>query len=352
MNGFRQAIDRIIDRVRPDAVLHSGDLFDHSHPTPHAIDFAMRQIRRLGEANIPLVVVEGDHSAPRIAGQGQVLRLLLHLPHIHVVCGDYAQVEIGDLAIHVVPHRAAARGFEFDPKHLDVRKANILLSHAVADGLPYYQTKRYAAPLAVRDVAGLFDYVALGHCHRYCQVKNTNRAFYSGTTAMVAQADFQPGSSFGFNVVKLGATVPVVSRELLSTRPMHSYGLHDARGLSSQDVLTFLQRQTEAVSPKDAYCQVNLDGLEPLARRELSVQEVSSLFQGHSSLQVHLHVRGLTQEEVTNTLQESSPVARFQRLAQGLEGTEQFKEEVRSHGISILREAQTLLNSEDTAGNE
>ena len=33
MDGFRNAIDRIIEYVRPKVVIHSGDLFDHAHPT-------------------------------------------------------------------------------------------------------------------------------------------------------------------------------------------------------------------------------------------------------------------------------------------------------------------------------
>ena len=163
MDGFRNAIDRIIEQVRPDVVIHSGDLFDHAHPTPHAIEFAMRQLRRLGEAEIPFVAIEGDHSSPRIAGQGQVLRILSHLPLIHAVCGDYAQVRFDGLLIHALPHRAVAREYVVDPSKIDDDCANILVSHAVADGLPYYNTTRYAAPLAVRASAMLFDYVALGH---------------------------------------------------------------------------------------------------------------------------------------------------------------------------------------------
>lgn len=352
MDGFREAIDRILERVQPDLVIHSGDLFDHAHPTPHAIDFAMRQLRRLGDVGIPLVVVEGDHSSPRIPGQGQVLRLLLHLPLVHVACGNYTPVRIANLVIHGLPHRAVAQGYNIDTSTLASDCAHILLTHGVAEGYPYYNTTRLAASLPVRDQAEHFAYIALGHYHRFSQVKDTDRAFYAGATALVAQSDFHPGYSFGFNVVELGAKSPKVRRELLTTRPMHAYGLHDACNLSARDILTYIQRQVEAVSPQQAYCQVIIDRIDPPARRELSLHELSSLFEGHSALYIQCRVRELTVDEVDRSVESTSPMARFQRLAQAQQGDSKFNEAVRDLGISILSEAQTLLNAEDVQGGE
>lgn len=147
MIGFQQAIDRIVENIRPDLVVHSGDLFDHSHPTPQSIDFAMRQIRRLSEARIPFVIVEGDHSSPRILGQGQVLRLLLHLPGVFVVCDAAAQIRLPGILIHAIPHRAVEERVS-ESISLDEGSFNILVAHGVADGCPFYNTSRRAASLS------------------------------------------------------------------------------------------------------------------------------------------------------------------------------------------------------------
>ena len=47
MAAFEQAISRLVERA-PDLVLHTGDLFDSARPAPHVLDFAMRQVKRLG----------------------------------------------------------------------------------------------------------------------------------------------------------------------------------------------------------------------------------------------------------------------------------------------------------------
>ena len=352
MDGFRLAIDRIVGDLRPDVVVHSGDLFDHAHPTPHAVDFAMRQLRRLSDARIPLVIIEGDHSSPRIPGQGQVLRILSHLPMVDVVCDGYGRVDVGDVAIHAVPHRAVAMGFVLDENAIDAGKINILLAHAVAEGYPYYNTARLAAPLTLRQSGHLYDYIALGHHHRFSQIDSCECAFYAGSTALVARGDFRPGYQFGFNLADFDSGTMRVQRVTLPTRPMHSYGLHDAAGLSPREVMTFIGRQVEAVSPKEADCQIVIDGLEPVTRRDLTVQDIAKFFSGHASMSIWLRVRELTGEEVSESASETSPAARFQRLAGQVTGNEIFREAVRAAGVSILEEAQSLITAEDAERSE
>ena len=170
---------------------------------------------------------------------------------------------------------------------------------------------------------------------------------------MVAQGDFSPGYQFGFNVVEIDrGGPPVVRREMLPTRLMHAYGLHDATGLSSRDVVTFLERQAEAVPPRSAYCQVEIDGLEPLTKRDLSTQTLSRIFEGHSAMRLLTRVRELTQDELSKNQVETSPMARFQRLAKNQEGDPEFVQAVTSLGVSMLTQAQEQLSAEDVEGGD
>ncbi len=60
--------NEIIDialREHVDMVVHSGDLFDTSRPPPQAIREAVRGLRRLRDAGIPVVAVMGDHDVPK-----------------------------------------------------------------------------------------------------------------------------------------------------------------------------------------------------------------------------------------------------------------------------------------------
>ena len=50
--SFKTFVDRVLD-LQPDVVLHSGDLFDSVRPSNRALGFALEQLVRLSDANIP-----------------------------------------------------------------------------------------------------------------------------------------------------------------------------------------------------------------------------------------------------------------------------------------------------------
>ncbi len=348
MSALAEAIDRIVGYVAPDLVIHSGDLFDGARPTPHALNFAMGQFRRLADAGIPTLIIEGNHSWPRDCGQGHALQLLAHLPGVRAICGEPEVVRLPGVTVHALPHQAIARGHCPDQAALDTAGANILVAHAVADGLHFFKTGRPAPDLAVAPCADWYDYVALGHCHRFGQVPGTERAFYAGATAMVLPGDFRPGHQFGINVVTLGAATPSVERQVVTTRPMLAYGLDDAEGLAPAEVLTFLARQADAVPPDGAYCRVIVERLDPLARRELAVREVDELFARAAGRIVSLRAREQRWEAVhEGLLAGGSPSARFAHLVLGTDGGEHFKAEVLALGQQLLARAAEQLGRDD-----
>lgn len=56
-----QAIDKILE-LKPDFVVHAGDLFQTPRPNNRAIRVGLEGIQRLNDADIPFVVVAGNHS--------------------------------------------------------------------------------------------------------------------------------------------------------------------------------------------------------------------------------------------------------------------------------------------------
>ncbi len=348
MQGLAVAVDRILDRATPDLVIHSGDLFDSARPTARNINFAMTQFARLSSAGVPIVIVEGNHSYPRDRVQGHILRVLSHLPGVTVVCEEARRVIVGTITVHAFPHRALANGQLPQLAALDPHGANVLVAHAVADGLEFYRTGRYAPDLAIRHCAPWYDYVALGHYHLFGQVPGTDRAFYSGATAMVMPGDFHPCHRFGFNVVDLAPQCPVISRELLDTRPMHAYGIEHAEGLSAKEVLDFLAAQAAEVPPDDSYCQVVVACLDPLARKELSTRLVEEIFAAAAALIVNLRVREQRWDAVRSGLLEGGdPVARYGQLVEQADGDGAFKSEVLALGRQLLTDAYERVGAED-----
>ena len=62
--AFRQTADRIIE-IKPDAVIHTGDLFHRPSPANRPLVECLTQIKRITEAGIPFIVIAGNHSTPR-----------------------------------------------------------------------------------------------------------------------------------------------------------------------------------------------------------------------------------------------------------------------------------------------
>src|SRR4030066_1485377 len=74
-NSFVWAIDNILE-LRPDFVLHSGDLFHSVRPSNRILDFALRQFLKLSQAQIPTVIISGNHDSPKQRALGSISSIL------------------------------------------------------------------------------------------------------------------------------------------------------------------------------------------------------------------------------------------------------------------------------------
>jgi DNA repair protein SbcD/Mre11 len=350
MLGLARAIDAILEQIHPDLVIHTGDLFDCAMPTPHNIDFAMTQFKRLSMAGIPVALVEGAHSYPRDHTHGHVLTLLAHLDGVTVFCERDGNVRVGEAVVHAFPYVAAARGRAPTRDSLDDSSYNILAAYVVADGLRFFKRQhRPAGDLAVSACVGWYDYVALGHYHRFAQVPETECAFYAGSTAMVTWNDLRPGYSFGVNVVELvKGNSPVVSRTLVETRPMHSYGLDDAQGFSATEILELLARQVEAIPPERGYCRTVVLEMDPQARREIDVDDVRALFEGAAALRIELQPRVQRWDgELSEARMHSGVKERFVKAVKSMELVPDLESEVIVLGRRLLKQAADDVSAED-----
>ena len=179
--AFTRAIDRTI-ALRPDLVLVAGDVFHTVRPTNTAILHAVRQVQRLVAAlpDSPLVMIAGNHDAPRSSETSCILTLFAQLGatvvHRAVERVQFAERRLSVLCVPDVPH-AARPDLTPDPDAL----FNVLLLHGDVEGaIPLHAASvdRATVQYAPGDFGGGWDYVALGHYHVYKQV--APKAYYAG----------------------------------------------------------------------------------------------------------------------------------------------------------------------------
>ena len=198
-SAFNEIIEYIL-KTKPDLVIHSGDLFDSVRPSNRAIHEAFRQLVRLSRAEIPTVVISGNHSTPRQKATGSIFRLLEFLEYIYPVFeGEYKTLEIGDAKIHAIPHPYNEEMFEknFSKSKLKADKKflyNILVTHATVIGVTGFagaEFKELSIPPSV--LSKEFDYIALGHLHKF--IKVSDNAYYSGSPERLSfgEANYKKG---------------------------------------------------------------------------------------------------------------------------------------------------------------
>ena len=194
-DAFERAIDTIIE-LAPAVAIHSGDLFDSYHPSSAALTVALDGLRRLREAGIPVVVVAGNHSSPRVAATAHVFGVLERFGGAHMVYGGPREVRVGEVAVHAIPH-------DNDPHRLAaaLRAArpsadagfNVLIAHVGLDGLGKVVGAEAGSVTVSGEVlagTGDFDYIALGHLHKFAPA--CANAAYAGSLERLSWADDAP----------------------------------------------------------------------------------------------------------------------------------------------------------------
>jgi DNA repair exonuclease SbcCD nuclease subunit len=235
--AWHAAIDTAIAR-EVDLVVHAGDLFDASRPSPLALREALTGFRRLREAGIPAVVVAGNHSTPRFRSGGSIFGVLEEFG-VNAIWDAPRTITVGGIAVHGVPHDA-------DPERLEqaVRAArpsaqaahNLLLLHVGLESVPRSgEVGEVAIHGDALVEAGSFDYIALGHLHRF-QAPQVN-ALYAGSLERLDFNDLAGAKAVvEIDLDRAPGTSGYVTRHPFECRPVVDLAV-SCEGLSASEVL-------------------------------------------------------------------------------------------------------------------
>lgn len=240
--AFAQAIDKVI-ALKPDVVVHAGDLFDGVRPQNRAIDVALRQLIRLSESGTEIVLISGNHSTPKMRETGNIFRIFEHLDGIHPVHEPgVAEIVVGDATIHAIPHSANPPMNEvlslLQPSKLT--RHNVLMLHAGIEGSSRYRTDHINQQLIAPDnIPKDMDYVALGHYHEFAEL--TKGMCYSGSTERLGFGEV--GQRKG--IVEVDLDRGTTEFHELDVRDMYDIESIDAEGLTAMEVFGEVKSRLE-----------------------------------------------------------------------------------------------------------
>ncbi len=259
-DNFLRGINDIINQ-KPGVLVHSGDLFDTVKPKTKAYTTVLEALERLHEADIPLVIIAGNHSMVKTRYTTSPYEVLTyHKSQITAAYKfRYEKVELGDTVFHLIPNMLRVEDYRiaYDEIELSTKHNNVLVTHGLATQI---KDKRLAT-VAEHELDGTilsdrFDYIALGHYHRQCQI--TDNAWYSGSTEFLTYGEI--ADEKGGLLVDPGRHA-VRHLELPKT-PMVDLGTIKCQGVHPGDITEdIIARVTQKHLPLYAMAQVTLDGL-------------------------------------------------------------------------------------------
>ncbi len=203
-NAFTELVDKTIE-LKPDFMIIAGDLFHHARPSNATLENAIRNFKRLRDAGIPVLTVDGSHDTAPNTITGTILTpldsagLIVYLPRHNGACWR----KPGCCYVYGIPNfRSRRRTDELLPIFLaekvpmpDANVSNIFVLHGSID-LPSVKPPYIEAEISPDLVPEGFGYYAAGHVHEGYKGKfKTGLLVYSGCTETVnySEANIKKG---------------------------------------------------------------------------------------------------------------------------------------------------------------
>lgn len=279
-DAFERVADRILT-IQPNLVIHSGDFFHRPSPSNRALTFGLEQLRRIGQAGIPTVIIAGNHETPKTIYNAPILRALRTLEHVFPIFGEHWETfEFGNVAIHGVPHINDNRLLFNELERLEPLpgKFNILMLHTSLG--KRYLMEEYGEqifpPEFEAKLAG-FQYLALGHWHDHQSVGLHPNAWYSGSTERFS--DTEIGSEKGFQIIDIQADNScTLSFEAIPTRSWLRWERNTCQEHSVAELELELEGFKEKNPTKDAIISLTFNDIRPEQTLELGNLRLRQIF--------------------------------------------------------------------------
>jgi exonuclease SbcD len=222
--AFRELVDKTIE-LKPDFMIIAGDVFQQARPSNTTLENAITNFRRLRDAGIPVLAVDGSHdSAPNVI-TGTILNpldsagLVYYLPR-----HEGSSWRNKSCYVYGIPNfRTPRKTDEQLPVFLEQNKPtpdpsifNILVFHMALD-IPSIKPPQMEAEARPEILPDGFNYYAGGHVHKpYKFPFKDGLLVYSGCTETVSYEDAETEKGF-YHVEVDEKGVPKLHRVKLET---------------------------------------------------------------------------------------------------------------------------------------
>ncbi|MBU3013535.1 DNA repair exonuclease [Poseidonibacter lekithochrous] len=294
-DAFSQVVEQI-KKIKPDYIIHTGDLFHRSSPSNRAITYALEKFNEIDALDIPFILIAGNHSTPRTNLSSPILKIFENFKNIFVSYEqEYKKIEFEDIVFHTLPHMndetIANSQIEKCEQNIDSTKKNIMMLHCSVGA--WYLMQEFGEWVYPTDKEYIFskmDYVALGHWHGFGSVGKHENVYYSGSLERTSLNDKR--NEKGFIVLD-------IENDLLNTLHIE-YKQIDIRPIRQKQIdcedyensITNL----DVADTKDAIVEVKLINLSALQSIDISNKDIKELFSDAMSVSIKREFKANTND--------------------------------------------------------
>ncbi|MFZ3050997.1 MAG: DNA repair exonuclease [Methanothrix sp.] len=271
-SGFEKAIEQII-KANPDAVVHAGDVFHHVRPKIKPLFIFQRGLQRLVEAAIPVIIISGNHDAPKSFNQTSPFRLFEGLKDVHIAQRyRYERFEVGDHCFHCIPFCLEPQDYLMEFGEIKRSGRDVLVMHGMVESLKN-QKMRSVGEHELNDslLKSDFDYIALGHYHGQAQV--AANAYYSGSVEYFNFGEARDVKGMLLVDLETGkaSNVPVKPNYMIDHPPM------DCSGMRSDEIAEIIMDLCHEDEILDRMVRINLKNVNRVAYRSIDQGRLNRL---------------------------------------------------------------------------
>lgn len=190
----------VADKLKPDAIIIAGDVYDRADPSTDAVDLFDEIIFKLTEKKIPTLCIAGNHDSAERLNFGSrlfanekfyITTKTVDAPESIVLADEFGEVYFSLIPYFVPTANDSAQRLTFDAanknylartrRSIHAGKRSVAVAHAFVEGGEESDSERFvgtAGKVSAETFAG-YDYVALGHLHKPQRI--SDNVFYSGS---------------------------------------------------------------------------------------------------------------------------------------------------------------------------
>jgi len=278
-NAFEQFVEYAI-KAKPDLIIHAGDLFDSVRPNNRAITFAVKQFVKLSKKKIPVLIIAGNHEHPKLRETGHIFQIFDHIENIYPIYdAKYETIEFTEdkIQIHAIPQCNSKKEFDEQLKKLKPNKDfdyNIFVTHGAITGIREFSMNEFNELIISKNALKKdFDYIALGHYHKYTKI--ANNVYYSGSIESLSFSDANEKKGFielDFSNGKLKHNfIEIKTRPMVDTKPIK------CSNLKLDEVMKKIKQTITEVKPELKTFRITLDDIPSAVYRGLDFSEIKKL---------------------------------------------------------------------------